>query len=80
MGIQPFMITATVEAVLAQRLVRRICQNCKEPADVSDELLVQMQLTRETLGEIASSTVARAAIRVTTLATRVASDCLNSCS
>ena len=51
MGIQPFMITATVEAVLAQRLVRRVCQNCKEPADVSDELLVQMQLTRETLGD-----------------------------
>ena len=51
MGIQPFMITATVEAILAQRLVRRVCQSCKEPAEVSDDLLLQMQLTREELGD-----------------------------
>ena len=30
MGVPPFLITATVEAVLAQRLVRRICAQCKE--------------------------------------------------
>ena len=29
MGLEPFLITATVEAVLAQRLVRRICTNCR---------------------------------------------------
>ena len=28
MGVPPFLITATVEAILAQRLVRRICTNC----------------------------------------------------
>ncbi|MCG3178802.1 MAG: Type II secretion system protein E [Phycisphaerae bacterium] len=31
MGIEPFLVTSTVEAVLAQRLVRRICPQCKEP-------------------------------------------------
>ena len=51
MGIQPFMITATVEAILAQRLVRRICQDCVEPAAPSDDLLAQMQMTREQLGD-----------------------------
>lgn len=30
MGIEPFLITSTLEAVLAQRLVRTICQNCRE--------------------------------------------------
>ena len=29
MGIPPFLITATVEAILAQRLVRRVCSNCR---------------------------------------------------
>ena len=29
MGLQPFLITATVECVLAQRLVRRICEDCR---------------------------------------------------
>ena len=31
MGIPPFLITAALNAVLAQRLVRRICEGCKEP-------------------------------------------------
>ena len=30
MGVAPFLITATVEAILAQRLVRRICTQCRE--------------------------------------------------
>ena len=34
MGVEPFLISATVIGVLAQRLARRICQNCKEPYEV----------------------------------------------
>lgn len=52
MGIQPFMITATVEAILAQRLVRRICSGCREKVpEVSDEILSQLNMTREELGD-----------------------------
>jgi type IV pilus assembly protein PilB len=51
MGIAPFMITATVEAILAQRLVRRVCAKCREPIDVSDEILSQLSLTREDMGQ-----------------------------
>ena len=51
MGIQPFMITATVEAILAQRLVRRVCQDCREEVPVTDEILVQLTMTREELGD-----------------------------
>jgi type IV pilus assembly protein PilB len=44
MGIQPFLITATVEAVLAQRLVRRICTECRTQFEPSDDLLMELQL------------------------------------
>ncbi len=44
MGVPPFMITATVEAILAQRLVRRICSDCRTEFEPSDELLMELQL------------------------------------
>jgi type IV pilus assembly protein PilB len=49
MGIPPFLITATVEAILAQRLVRRICQSCREQIEPSDEMLAQLSMSREEL-------------------------------
>ncbi len=47
MGIPPFLITATVEAILAQRLVRRICQECKEEITPSEETLMELGLRPE---------------------------------
>ena len=47
MGVAPFLITATVEAILAQRLVRRICAECRTEFDPSDELLMELQLPIE---------------------------------
>ncbi|MES2790284.1 MAG: ATPase, T2SS/T4P/T4SS family [Planctomycetota bacterium] len=44
MGIQPFLLTATVEAILAQRLVRKICVECRTQFEPSDELLMELQL------------------------------------
>ena len=48
MGIEPFLITATVESILAQRLVRRICVECRTEFEPSDELLMELQLPIET--------------------------------
>jgi type II secretory ATPase GspE/PulE/Tfp pilus assembly ATPase PilB-like protein len=31
MGVEPFLVAGTVEAVLAQRLLRRLCKHCREP-------------------------------------------------
>ena len=45
MGIAPFLITATVEAILAQRLVRRICTQCREVAVPSAEVMQDLELT-----------------------------------
>ena len=47
MGVAPFLITATVEAILAQRLVRRICTECRTEFEPSDELLMELQLPIE---------------------------------
>ncbi|MGQ9589209.1 MAG: GspE/PulE family protein [Planctomycetota bacterium] len=46
LGLEPFLITATLEGVLAQRLVRRICVNCREPYEPTDEELYELELTR----------------------------------
>ncbi|MGE4002853.1 MAG: GspE/PulE family protein [Planctomycetaceae bacterium] len=48
MGIPPFLITATVEAVQAQRLVRKICVECRTEFEPSDELLMELQLPLDT--------------------------------
>ncbi|MBX3422557.1 MAG: Flp pilus assembly complex ATPase component TadA [Pirellulaceae bacterium] len=49
MGIPTFLITACVEAILAQRLVRRICVNCREETQVSREILMDLGVDPETV-------------------------------
>ncbi len=44
MGVPTFLITATVEAILAQRLVRRICTQCREEVDPSEDVISQLKL------------------------------------
>jgi type IV pilus assembly protein PilB len=45
LGLEPFLITATLEGIVAQRLVRRICVQCKTPYDPADEELYELELT-----------------------------------
>jgi type IV pilus assembly protein PilB len=49
MGIPTFLITATVEAILAQRLVRRICVKCREETTPPQELLMEVGVPLEQL-------------------------------
>jgi type II secretion system protein E len=35
-GVQPFLVASSLRAIMAQRLVRRICSNCKEPAELTE--------------------------------------------
>ena len=37
MGVEPFLVSSSLLAVLAQRLVRRLCKHCKVPGDITDE-------------------------------------------
>ena len=36
MGVEPFLVASTVEAVMSQRLVRRLCNTCKQPVNLDD--------------------------------------------
>jgi type IV pilus assembly protein PilB len=45
MGIPPFLITATLEGILAQRLVRKICKDCREETMPGMEQLADLELT-----------------------------------
>jgi type IV pilus assembly protein PilB len=47
MGLPPFLITATLEGVLAQRLVRKICKECREETIPGTEVLADLDLTPE---------------------------------
>ncbi|MBY0513068.1 MAG: GspE/PulE family protein, partial [Gemmataceae bacterium] len=47
MGVEPFLITATVEAIQAQRLVRKICTHCKTPYTPSREQLMELNVSPE---------------------------------
>jgi type IV pilus assembly protein PilB len=48
MGLEPFNVASALNLVLAQRLVRRICPNCKEKYVPSDEEISAMKVTRTT--------------------------------
>ncbi len=39
MGLEPFLISASLEAILAQRLVRRICRSCRTPYEPNQEMI-----------------------------------------
>jgi general secretion pathway protein E len=49
MGIEPFLVTSSVLAILAQRLVRMICPECKEAYTPDEESLQNVGLTRQML-------------------------------
>jgi type IV pilus assembly protein PilB len=51
MGVPTFLITATVESILAQRLVRRICAQCREETQPTSEMLYDLQLTPEDVAD-----------------------------
>ncbi len=44
MGLEPFLVAATLEAVVAQRLVRTICTKCKQPYQPAEEHLMELGL------------------------------------
>ncbi len=51
LGIEPFLVAATVEAIIAQRLVRRICDQCKVTYTPGAEVLMELNLEEQELGD-----------------------------
>ncbi|MDQ7839089.1 MAG: type IV-A pilus assembly ATPase PilB [Thermodesulfobacteriota bacterium] len=52
MGVEPFLVSSSVNLILAQRLVRKICPDCKEEVSIPAEVLRNMGLRQESDGEI----------------------------
>ncbi len=50
MGIEPFLVTASLNAIVAQRLCRKLCQECKKPAEVEDQALLDAGFAAEEIG------------------------------
>lgn len=51
LGMEPFLITATLEGIVAQRLVRRVCTNCKAEYKPTEEQLFEVGLKPADVGE-----------------------------
>jgi type IV pilus assembly protein PilB len=52
MGIEPFLVASSVHLICAQRLVRRVCSNCKEPAPLPAPALVQAGFSQDDAGAV----------------------------
>ncbi len=50
LGLETFLVTATLEGIIAERLVRRICQSCKTEYEPTEEMLMELGLTPEDVG------------------------------
>ncbi|NJM36679.1 MAG: type II/IV secretion system protein [Akkermansiaceae bacterium] len=51
MGCEPFLVSASLEGVLAQRLVRTICKDCKSPYEPNEAILSQLGVSAHELGD-----------------------------
>jgi len=47
MGVEPFLVSSAVVLILAQRLVRKVCQNCKKPEKLPPQVLMAAGFTAE---------------------------------
>ena len=52
MGVEDYLLTSTLNAIVAQRLVRRLCQDCREPYPPLPELLAQLGLEGPRRGHV----------------------------
>lgn len=51
MGVEPFLISAALEGILAQRLIRKICTNCRTPYEPTEAVLAQLGLSPHEIGD-----------------------------
>jgi len=57
-GVQPFLVASSVRAIMAQRLVRRLCTHCKHPAELSE---TEMRALKIELSQMSDAQVMKAA-------------------
>src|SRR6185295_13717097 len=47
LGLEPFLVTAAIEGIIAQRLVRKICNNCRAEYTPTEDQLIELELKPE---------------------------------
>jgi len=57
MGVKPFVVAPALSAILAQRLVRKLCQNCKKPVALSPAVMEKINYTLKNLPKAANITL-----------------------
>jgi type IV pilus assembly protein PilB len=50
-GVQPFLVASSLRAIMAQRLVRRICSNCRQPAELNESEMRALRIEPGQLGD-----------------------------
>jgi type IV pilus assembly protein PilB len=50
-GVQPFLVASSVHAIMAQRLVRRLCTHCKHPAEMSETEMRALRIEPSQIGD-----------------------------
>jgi len=50
MGVEPFMVASSVNLILAQRLARVVCQQCRQPVELPPQALLDIGVSREAVG------------------------------
>jgi type IV pilus assembly protein PilB len=50
MGVETFLLISSINLIAAQRLVRRICEKCKEPVEISPEILINLGIDSTEVG------------------------------
>ncbi|MGH7799792.1 MAG: type IV-A pilus assembly ATPase PilB [Thermodesulfobacteriota bacterium] len=51
MGVEPFLVTASLNSVVAQRLIRRICARCREEVNISPQVLIDLGVSPKEVSE-----------------------------
>lgn len=50
MGVEPFLVASSVNLILAQRLARMVCSNCRQPVEIPPQALLDIGVAREDIG------------------------------
>ena len=51
MGIEPFLVASSVNLIAAQRLLRKLCKDCKAPLDVPEQVLIDLGVPPQDVGK-----------------------------
>lgn len=51
MGVEPYLLASTVNLIVAQRLVRRICDRCREPVEINEQVLRRLNVDSDRAGD-----------------------------